>query len=117
MKALYCIAATVTLLASAPAMAQQLNSGGGSVNIWSSAQGTSNSYGGANGFGDSSAGAMITAAGQGLNGLPGSNTGSITQVITTSVAGTSSSGSGYAQSQTSGYAGGSVTGYGALRTH
>jgi hypothetical protein len=111
MKALCYIAATAALLASAPAMAQQ-NPGGGSVNIWSSAQGTSNSYGAANGFGQSSSGALIDAAGQGLSGVAGSNAGSMTQAITTSIAGTSSNGSGYAQSQTSGYAGGSVTGYG-----
>ncbi len=33
--------------------------------------------------------------------------------FTTSTAGTSSNGSGYAQAQTSGYAGGNVSGYGA----
>jgi hypothetical protein len=117
MKTLCCIAATAALLISAPAMAQQLNPGGGSVNLWSSAQGTSNSYGSANGFGNSSSGAMVTASGQGLSGFAPSGTASITQAVTTSNAGTSSSGNGYAQSQTSGYAGGSVTGYGALHIH
>ena len=55
MKTFCCIVATAALLISAPAMTRQAmaqqfyGSGGGSTNIWSSAQGTSNSYGSANG--------------------------------------------------------------------
>jgi len=57
-----------------------------------------------------------TGGGQGLGGLSGSAAfggGGATSAITTSTAGASSSGSGYAQVQTSGYAGGNVSGYGA----
>jgi hypothetical protein len=111
MKTLCCVVATVGLLISAPAMAQQLY-GGGSTNIWSSAQGTSNSYGNANAFGTSSSGSMANAGGQGLTGVGGIGGGGATSAIITSMAGTNSSGSGYAQSQTSGYAGGNVSGYG-----
>ena len=54
MRTLCCIAAAAGFFISGPAMAQQFSaSGGGSTNIWSSAQGTSNSYGSANGFGTS----------------------------------------------------------------
>ena len=72
MKMLCCIVATAGLFVSAPAMAQQYYSGGGSTNIWSSAQGTSNSYGSANAFGTSSSGSMATAGGQGLAAAAGS---------------------------------------------
>ena len=114
-KTLCRILAVASLATTAPAMAQQVTgNGSGTTNIWSSAQGTSNSYGAANGFGNSSSGTMITTGGQGLNGLASSSTGSTTQLITTSSAGTSSSGSGYAQSQTSGYAGGNISGFGSL---
>jgi hypothetical protein len=109
MKAL-CYIAAAGLLISAPAMAQQNGNGGGFTNIWSSAQGTSNSYGQANAFGTSSAGSAATAGGRGgLNGFGGG--GAITS-LTTSNAGTSSTGSGYAQAQTSGYAGGTASGSG-----
>jgi hypothetical protein len=118
MKTLCCFAATAALLILAPvmtrqAMAQQLyGSGGGSANIWSSAQGTSDSYGNANGFANSSSGSMATGGGKGLSGAGGFG-GGITSAITTSTAGASTSGSGYAQVQTSGYAGGNASGYGA----
>jgi len=114
MKALCCIVATAGLLISVPAMAQQPNgTGGGSTNIWSSAQGTSNSYGDADGFGTSSSGAMANALGHGAIGTAKSGGGGgITSAITTLNAGTFSFGSGYAQAQTSGYAGGSVSGFG-----
>jgi hypothetical protein len=103
MKTLCCIVATTTLLISAPAMAQQFNF---NTNIWSSAQGTSNSYGAASGFSNSSSGSMANA------GLPiAGATSNLTQAITTSSAGASSNGSGYAQTQTSGYAGGSISSY------
>ena len=61
-------------------------------------------------------GPIATAGGQGLSGAGGFGGGGSTSAITTSTAGTSSYGSGYAQSQTSGYAGGNVSGYGG-RTH
>ena len=48
-------------------------------------------------------------ASAGLHGMGGTN--NLTQALTTSNAGTSSNGSGYAQTQTSGYAGGSISGY------
>jgi hypothetical protein len=108
MKTLCCIVTAGGLLFSAPAMAQQFGNGGGFTNIWSSAQGTSNSYGQATAFGTSSAGSAANAGGlAGASGLGGA--GALTS-ITQSFAGTSSSGSGYAQSQTSGYAGGTVMG-------
>jgi hypothetical protein len=76
MKAFCCILAAAGLLIAAPAMAQQVNgSGGGTTNIWSSAQGTSNSYGNANGFGASSSGSMVTAAGRGSLGAGGAGGG------------------------------------------
>ena len=112
MKTLCCTIAAATLLIAAPAMAQQIHttgiSTGISTNLWSSAQGTSDSYGSATGFGTSSSGSAITTGqgGTGLGGLLG-----MTQALTTSVAGASSTGSGYAQAQTSGYAGGSITGF------
>jgi hypothetical protein len=99
MKTLCCIVATTASLFAVPAMAQQFyGNGGGSTNIWSSAQGTSNSYGSATGFGNSSSGSMANAGGQGIRGVGG---GGSTSAITTSSAGASSSGCGYAQTQTS----------------
>ena len=112
MKTLCCVIATAGLLVSAPAMAQNFyTNGGGYSNIWSSAQGTSNSYGNANAFGNSSSASIANVGGQGTSGL-GFGGGGTTSAITTSTAGTASNGSGYAQSQTSGYAGGTVSGYG-----
>jgi hypothetical protein len=120
MKTLSCIVATAAFLISIPAMIQQASAqqgyGSGSTNIWSSAQGTSNSYGAAQGFGTSTSGSMASAGGQGLSGAGGFGGGGRTSAITTSTAGTVSYGSGYAQSQTSGYAGGNVSGLGG-RTH
>jgi hypothetical protein len=108
MKTLCCTIAAATLLIAAPAMAQQIHTTGISTNLWSSAQGTSDSYGSATGFGTSSSGSAITTGqgGTGVGGLLG-----MTSAISTSVAGASSNGNGYAQSQTSGYAGGSITGF------
>jgi len=112
MKALCCIAAAAALLASAPAMAQQAGTGY-TTNIWSSSQGTANSFGGANGFSYTEAGSMANAGNIGSNALinAGVSAGNLTQAITMSNSTASSSGSGYAQTQTSGYAGGSVTTY------
>jgi hypothetical protein len=108
MKTLCCVLSVAGLLAAAPAMAQQYGNGGGFTNIWSSAQGTSNSYGDANAFSASAAGSLANVgAGSGLAGFGG---GAFTSAITTSQAGTQSFGSGYAQAQTSGYAGGTVSG-------
>jgi hypothetical protein len=117
MKTLSCIAAAVALLISAPAMAQQFGTGGGYTSIWSSAQGTSFSYGTANGFGTSSSGSMALAGGPSLTSLGEITGGSVTTAMTTSIAGAASNGSGYAQAQTSGYSGGSVSTFGAARTH
>ena len=111
----FCYVVAAAMLVSAPAMAQQF-SGGGSTNIWSSAQGTSDSYGNANGFADSTSGSMVKAGGLGLGNVSGAGVfggGGITSAFTTSNAGASSNGDGYAQVQTSGYAGGNVAGYGA----
>lgn len=113
-------AGAAVLLMTAPALIEQANAqqiygnGGAYTNIWSSAQGTANSYGAANAFSSSSSGSMVTAAGQGLSSLPGFNGGGITSAFTTSTAGTSSNGAGYAQAQTSGYGGGQFTGNGGL---
>jgi hypothetical protein len=114
MKTLGCvIAAAAGLLVSAPAMAQNFYAnGGGYSNIWSSAQGTSNSYGSANAFGNSSSGSIANVGGQGTSRPGGFGGGGTTSAITTSNAGTVSNGNGYAQSQTSGYARGTVSGYG-----
>ena len=123
MKTLCCMLAAAILAAavaliSAPAMAQQFT-GGGTTSIWSSAQGTSDSYGNANGFATSQSGSMTAAGGLTLNNLAGSisyGSGAITGSFTTSNAGASTNGNGYAQVQTSGYAGGSVSGF-STRTH
>ena len=120
MKTLCCIVAVAELLVSAPAMAQQFYAnGGGYSNLWSSAQGTSNSYGNANAFGNSSSGAAGANGGQGATGIGGGfGGGGNMTAFTQSSAGTVSVGNGYAQSQTSGYAGGTVAGYGgAGRSH
>jgi hypothetical protein len=113
MKAFCCVVAVAGLLISAPAMAQQAyGTGGGNTNIWSSAQGSSDSYGNANGFGTSSSGAMAIGGGRGSLGAgAGSVGGGITSAMTTSYAGAATSGSGYVQVQTSGYAGGTVAGF------
>ncbi len=108
MKALSCIIVAAGLLISAPAMAQQYGNGAGFTNIWSSAQGTSNSYGQAEAFGTSSASSAATAGGRG--GVNGVGALGAMPSITQSFAGTSSNGSGYAQSQTPGYAGATVSG-------
>jgi hypothetical protein len=109
------LVAAGALLAAAPAITgqakaqQAYGAGGGYTNIWSSAQGTSDSYGAASAFDQSISGSMATAGGAGSGGFGG---GGVTSSFTTSIAGTSSYGSGYAQAQTSGYAGGSASGYG-----
>ena len=125
MKILCCIVAAAGLLISVPAMVQKAaaqeayGTGGGTTNIWSSAQGSSDSYGNASGFGTSSSGSMATAggrsslAGQSLGHSVG---GGITSAMTTSYAGASTYGNGYVQVQTSGYAGGTTAGFGG-RTH
>jgi hypothetical protein len=118
MKTLCCILATATALISAPAMAQSFT-GGGATSIWSSAQGTSDSYGNAAGFATSQSGTMANAGGlmfQNLSGSISYGSGAITGSFTTSNAGASTSGNGYAQVQTSGYAGGTVSGFG-THTH
>lgn len=112
MKAFCCMVAAAGLLIAVPALAQQANgSVSGTTNIWSSAQGTSNSYGDANGFGLSSSGATANAGGRGPMSVMGAGAGGLTSATTTSNAGVTSFGSGYAQAQTSGYSGGSVSGY------
>src|SRR6202030_58108 len=58
-----CFVVAAGLLTAAPAMAGPYGNGGGYTNIWSSAQGTSNSYGQASGIGTSAAGAAATAGG------------------------------------------------------
>ena len=105
---------SVSAPVSTPALAQQFYAnGGGYSNIWSSAQGTSNSYGNANAFGGSSSGSIANVGGQGAGGFSGGfGGGGTTSAITSSQAGTVSNGNGYAQAQTSGYAGGTVSGYG-----
>jgi len=113
MKTLCCIVAALVTLISAPALAQQFT-GGGSTSIWSSAQGTSDSYGNATGFATSQSGSMTDAGGLGLGNLAGGGTfggGAAMSAFTTSNAGASTTGNGYAQVQTSGYAGGNVSGY------
>jgi hypothetical protein len=115
MRTLCYVVASAALLISAPAMAQQF-SGGGSTSLWSSAQGTSDSYGNANGFATSTSGSIGNAGGLGFSSLAGSGGfggGAATSAMTTSTAGASTSGNGYAQVQTSGYAGGNVAGFGA----
>jgi hypothetical protein len=115
MKTLSCILATAGLLIAAPAMAQQFT-GGGTTSIWSSAQGTSDSYGAGTGFAISQSGSMANAGGLAFTNLPGSISsagGGVTGAFTTSNAGASTNGNGYAQVQTSGYAGGSVSGFSA----
>jgi hypothetical protein len=105
MKMFCCVVATAGLLISAPAMAQQVyDSGSGFTNIWSSAQGTANSYGGAKALGKSSSGSIANTGGR------GTLSAGVTSAITGSNAVASSLGSGYAQTQTSGYAGGSISG-------
>ncbi len=117
MRKFSCILALAAVSFSAPAMAQSFNIGGGYTSIWSSAQGTSFSYGTANGYSSSSSGSIAGAGGAGLSSLGELTGGSLTGAITTSTATTTSNGSGYAQAQTSGYAGGSVSAFGAARTH
>ena len=115
MRALCYSLAIAATLAAVPATAQQF-SGGGSTSIWSSAQGTSDSYGNATGFATSQSGSMTTAGGLGLTNFSGGvgyGGGALTSAFTTSNAGASTNGNGYAQVQTSGYAGGSVAGFGA----
>jgi hypothetical protein len=119
MNKFFCIVAGSALLLAAPAVTKPASAqqayGGGYNNIWSSAQGTSDSYGAAHAFDGSTSGALATAGGGGVgSGASGGFIGGgITSAFTTSTAGTSSNGSGYAQAQTSGYAGGNVSGYGA----
>ena len=118
MKPLCCILATASILISAPAMAQQFT-GGGTTSIWSSAQGTSDSYGNATGFANSESGTAANAGGLVFNNVSGSisyGSGAVTGSFTTSNAAASTNGNGYAQVQTSGYAGGSVSGFG-THTH
>jgi len=115
MKKFCCIVAAAVLM-SAPlmtrqAMAQQAY-GGGTDNIWSSAQGTSYTYGHANAAGLSMSGAIAAAGGLGALGAAGIGGGGLTSAFTISNAATSAYNGGYAQEQTSGYAGGTVSGYG-----
>jgi hypothetical protein len=113
MKVFCCMVATVAVLMAIPATAAELhNDGVGTTNIWSSTQGTSDSYGAAKGFSTSSSGSLANAGGRGSTDIGGGFTDS----ITTSHSIATTSGSGYAQTQTSGYAGGSVSGF-AARSH
>ena len=108
MKTLACTAVVGATLAALPALAaDQYSNGTGLTNIWSSAQGTANSYGAATAFSNSSSGAAATI--NALGNMSKFKADGITQSITTSNAGTSTTGPGYAQAQTSGYAGGTIT--------
>lgn len=108
MKTLARIVAVAAALAALPALAaDQYSNGTGLTNIWSSAQGTANSYGAATAFSNSSSGAAAII--DSLGSMNRFKAAGSTQSITTSSAGTSTTGPGYAQAQTSGYAGGSVT--------
>jgi hypothetical protein len=108
MNKLLCIAAAAGTLLAFPALAaDQYSNGTGLTNIWSSAQGTANSYGLATAFSTSSAGAAATI--NSLGNMTAFKGNGITQSITTSNANTSTTGPGYAQAQTSGYAGGTLT--------
>ena len=110
MKSLRCMVAAAALLISVPAMAQS-NGTGGYSSIWSSAQGTSDSYGNAMGSANSQSGAMANVGGANANPSLGGASGASSVTLSTATVG--SNGSGYAQVQTSGYAGGTVLGYGA----
>jgi len=112
MKTLCCIVAAVGLLTAAPAMADPFNSGTAFTNLWSSAQGTSNTYGSGLALSQSTSGIAANAGGR-LNGFTG---GVQMTGMTTSNAATTSNGPGYAQAQTSGYTGGTVS-YTSARGH
>jgi hypothetical protein len=116
MKTFCRVVAVAALLSAAVATGQakaQQAYGGGYTNIWSAAQGTSDSYGNAGAFDQSISGSTATGGGIGGSGIP---PGGVTSAFTTSFAGTASFGNGYAQAQTSGYAGGTAGGYGG-RSH
>lgn len=107
MKMMWGIVAVIGVLSAAPAVAGDFISGQGYTNIWSSAQGTSDSYG--NAAAKTASGSTTSAIGGGgyqgtLATLGGLNS------VSSSFATTMSNGSGYAQAQTSGYTGGSATG-------
>jgi hypothetical protein len=114
MKAFCAVVATAGLLIAVPALAQDSSgSGRGMTNIWSSAQGSSDSYGDGQGYSTSSSGSRGDAAGGHGTLRIGSG---LTSAITTSNAVASTTGSGYVQTQTSGYAGGSIRSF-TGRTH
>lgn len=108
MKVFCCIVATAAVLIAIPATAAEFhNDGGGTTNMWSSTQGTSDSYGDARGLSKSSSGSLANAGGKGSTDIGhGLTTG-----ITTSNSMATTNGNGYAQTQTSGYAGGSARGF------
>jgi hypothetical protein len=113
MKTLNGIVVAVGMLNAVPALAGDIGTTG-FTNIWSSAQGTSNSYGHATALGTSAANSSATAGGA----LQGTFTsvGAVNST-TSSLAITASRGPGYAQAQTSGYAGGTATGAVSARSH
>jgi hypothetical protein len=116
MKAFCCIVVIAGSLISLPAMAQQgYGNGGGTTNIWSGAQGSSNSSGNASGYGTSSSGSAALGGGRSSLGA-GTVGGGVISSVTSSYAAASTSGNGYVQVQTSGYAGGTVSGF-AGRSH
>jgi hypothetical protein len=82
------------------------------TNMWSSAQGTSNSYGAGRAKSMSSANTVGNTGG-GLQSTLGAASGLTS--ATSSFAKTSSNGNGYAQTQTSAYTGGSAFGSGSFR--
>ena len=113
MKTLYGVLLAIGILNTVPALAGDVTTTG-FTNIWSSAQGTSNSYGHATALGMSAANSSATAGGA----LQGNFTsiGAVNST-TSSLAITASRGPGYAQAQTSGYAGGTATGGVSARSH
>jgi len=128
MKTLCCVVAAGGILIALPALAQDYyGRGTGSSNIWSSAQGSSDSYGDGKGLSTSSSGSLSNVGGNGVSeqlindalairGITGSaapiTTGrmSATGAVTTSNSVATTNGSGYVQTQTSGYAGGRAFG-------
>jgi hypothetical protein len=116
MKVLCCIVAAAGILVAIPAFAEELyGRGAGISNIWSSAQGSSDSYGDGKGMSTSSSGSLSNVGGHGINntllhasGMTGKMGATGADTVSNSLATTN--GSGYVQTQTSGYAGGRISG-------
>jgi len=122
MKVLCCIVAAGGILVAIPALAGDFyGRGNGTSNIWSSAQGSSDSYGDGKGFSTSSSGSLSDVGNHGINNTLLRGTGvtgrmgatgatGATGADTVSNATATTNGSGYVQTQTSGYAGGRISG-------